>query len=216
MKTLLVIKEGVHADTEMYIKAIKRGANKRNVKVVELDILNCSGVDLTEEIHSCDGIIAAEPISNVEGYKISSFMTNHLYKDLDDFTACSPYFNCTLNGVINALEERKVNLTGLDVCVIGRNLGLSIADYMRDEDATVQICHSKTKNLKEKTIMADIVVCCASSGKKILNPNMVKPTALVIDVGMNVEGDFKNIIDFKEIGRRNINNIFKKMGCDNE
>ena len=82
---------------------------------------------------------------------------------------------------------------------------------MGKQDATVTVCHSKTRHLKLKTVMADIVICCADANKKILTPDMVTEHTLVIDVGGNVEGTFKNIVTFREIGRRNINNIFKHM-----
>ena len=108
---------------------------------------------------------------------------------------------CTPLGVIELLKEMDVDLTGKDVVVVGRSnlVGLPVARLLTKYHATVTLCHSRTKNLKEVCKRADILV--AAIGKpRFFNHEYVKEGAYVIDVGINrVDGKLCGDVDFDDV-----------------
>lgn len=100
------------------------------------------------------------------------------------------------------LEAYNVEISGLHAVIIGRSniVGKPLAQCLLNKNATVTICHSKTKNLKEITKQADILI--AAIGKaKFVTADMVKEGAVVIDVGINRMEDGKLLgdTDFENI-----------------
>jgi methylenetetrahydrofolate dehydrogenase (NADP+)/methenyltetrahydrofolate cyclohydrolase len=116
-------------------------------------------------------------------------------KDVDGFHAVNfglllqgrkSFYPCTPWGVMKMLESEKVNLKGAEAVVIGRSniVGKPMAVMLTAQGATVTICHSQTRDLAFHTKRADILV--AAIGKaKMITGDMIKPGAVVIDVGMN-------------------------------
>lgn len=93
---------------------------------------------------------------------------------------------CTPKGCIDLIKQTGIEITGKKAVVVGRSniVGKPVAMMLLRENATVTICHSKTKNLKEELLTADIVV--AAVGKSnFITGDMIKDDAVVIDVGMN-------------------------------
>ena len=116
---------------------------------------------------------------------------------LTRFRSCTPY------GVIKMLESVDYPLTGAHALVIGRSniVGKPMAIMLLEKNATVTVAHSKTKNLKELALQADVIV--AAVGKeKVVTADMVKPAA-VIDVGMNrnAEGKLCGDVDTEEVAK---------------
>ena len=114
----------------------------------------------------------------------------------DCFVSCTPY------GIIKMLEAYNVPIEGANAVIIGRSniVGKPLAQCLLNKNATVTICHSKTKNLKEITKKADILI--AAIGKpKFVTEDMVKENATVIDVGINrnEEGKLVGDTDFENI-----------------
>lgn len=97
---------------------------------------------------------------------------------------------CTPKGIIRMLKRAGVEIAGKRAVVIGRSniVGLPVAKLLLDENATVTITHSRTKNLPEVTREADILVV-AIGRPKFVTADMVKPGAVVIDVGVNRDPD---------------------------
>ncbi|MCR5786919.1 MAG: bifunctional methylenetetrahydrofolate dehydrogenase/methenyltetrahydrofolate cyclohydrolase [Acholeplasmatales bacterium] len=93
---------------------------------------------------------------------------------------------CTPKGIIKLIDEANVTLDGARAVVIGRSqiVGEPVAKLLQDRNATVTICHSHTKNLKEICKQADVLVVAIGSARKI-DASYVKPNACVIDVGVN-------------------------------
>ena len=133
-------------------------------------------------------------------------------KDVDCFhpynvgkiaTNNKPYvYPCTPKGILSLLEYYDINPEGKKVVIIGRSniVGRPIALMLLNKNATVTICHSKTKNLEEITKTADILI--AAVGKtKLVTENMVKTGAVVIDVGMNRDenGKLCGDVDFSNV-----------------
>jgi methylenetetrahydrofolate dehydrogenase (NADP+)/methenyltetrahydrofolate cyclohydrolase len=96
------------------------------------------------------------------------------------FPPCTPY------GVVKLLEHEGISLDGANVVVVGASniVGKPMALMLMQRDATVCICHAKTRDLAQFTILADILVVAAGQPKLIV-PQMVKTGAVVIDVGIN-------------------------------
>ena len=108
----------------------------------------------------------------------------------DCFVSCTPY------GIIKMLEAYNVPIEGANAVIIGRSniVGKPLAQCLLNKNATVTICHSKTKNLKEITKKADILI--AAIGKsKFVTEDMVKENATVIDVGINRNEEGKLVVD---------------------
>ena len=109
---------------------------------------------------------------------------------------------CTPNGVMRMLEEYRIDTCGKKVVVVGRSniVGKPMAMLFLNGDATVTVCHSHTKNLKDECLKADILV--AAIGKaKFITADMVKDGAVVIDVGMNRDenGKLCGDVDFDNV-----------------
>ena len=99
-------------------------------------------------------------------------------------------------------EEYKIDLTGKDVVIVGRSIigGQPLVQCCVNKNATVTVCHSKTKDLKEHTKRADVLI--AAIGKpKFITSDMVKKDAVVIDVGINRDENGKLVgdVDFENV-----------------
>ena len=136
-------------------------------------------------------IEAISPAKDVDGFHIAS--AGALMTGMDGFWPCTPY------GCMKMLQSIGYSLKGKHAVVIGRSniVGKPMAMMLLQQDATVTVCHSRTANLKALTLQADVVV--AAVGKRnVLTADMVKPGAVVLDVGMNRndEGKLCGDVDF--------------------
>lgn len=110
---------------------------------------------------------------------------------------------CTPKGIIELMKRKGIEMSGKRAVVIGRSniVGLPVAKLLTDENATVTVCHSRTKNLAEICSQADILV--PALGKpKFVKENMVKEGAVVIDVGVNRDSDTGKLcgdVDFEAV-----------------
>ncbi|MDP1684659.1 bifunctional methylenetetrahydrofolate dehydrogenase/methenyltetrahydrofolate cyclohydrolase FolD [Hydrogenophaga sp.] len=123
-------------------------------------------------------IEAISPAKDVDGFHIAS--AGALMTGMPGFWPCTPY------GCMKMLESIGYELKGKHAVVIGRSniVGKPMALMLLQQNATVTICHSGTPDLKAMTLQADLIV--AAVGKRnVLTADMVKPGAVVIDVGMN-------------------------------
>ena len=106
---------------------------------------------------------------------------------------------CTAKGIIWLLHENGIHLTGKHVVVVGRSeiVGKPVAMMALANNATVTICHSRTKNLAEMTRQADILIVAVGKAG-LITADMVKPGAVVVDVGINrnEEGKLVGDVDF--------------------
>ena len=123
-------------------------------------------------------IEAISPAKDVDGFHVAS--AGALMTGMAGFWPCTPY------GCMKMLESIHYDLKGKHAVVIGRSniVGKPMALMLLQKHATVTICHSATANLKALTLQADVIV--AAVGKRnVLTADMVKPGAVVLDVGMN-------------------------------
>ena len=133
---------------------------------------------------------------DVDGYSIES--AGRLVAGLPGFRPCTPW------GCMKLIESTGTDLRGKHAVVIGRSntVGKPMALMLLQADATVTVCHSRTPDLGAHTRTADVVV--AAVGRlKVLTAGMVKPGAIVIDVGMNrnAEGKLRGDVDFEGVAQ---------------
>lgn len=163
-----------------------------------------------EEIEAVVAELSADP--TVNGILVQLPLPDHideeavlntiaLEKDVDGFHPVNigrlamkgrdPLFiPCTPNGCIRLLEESGIKMSGAEAVVVGRSniVGLPVAMLLQKADATVTICHSRTKDLAEHTRNADIVIA-AIGRTEMITGDMLKPGCAVIDVGINQKPD---------------------------
>lgn len=157
-----------------------------------------------------NGILVQLPLpAHLDSEKILALIP--MSKDVDGFCAenmGSLCMNreclvaCTPNGVMKMLEREGINPKGKKAVVVGRSniVGKPMAMLLLNADATVTVCHSKTKYLREQCLQADILV--AAIGKaKFITADMVKEGAVVIDVGMDRDenGKLCGDVDFENV-----------------
>jgi methylenetetrahydrofolate dehydrogenase (NADP+) / methenyltetrahydrofolate cyclohydrolase len=146
---------------------------------------------LPDHIDANKVIEGISPLKDVDGFHVGS--AGALMVGQPGFWPCTPY------GCMKMLESIGYNLRGKHAVVIGRSniVGKPMALMLLQQDATVTVCHSRTANLKDITLQADVIV--AAVGKRnVLTADMVKPGAVVLDVGMNRndEGKLCGDVDF--------------------
>ena len=146
---------------------------------------------LPEHIDAQKVIEAISPAKDVDGFHIAS--AGALMTGIPGFWPCTPY------GCMKMLESIGYELKGKHAVVIGRSniVGKPMALMLLQKNATVTICHSATQHLKAITLQADVIVA-AVGNRNILTADMVKPGAVVLDVGMNrnEEGKLCGDVDF--------------------
>ena len=217
---LRVILVGNNPASQIYVKNKEKYASEVGIKSETIRLPE----DITEEKllkqikklnkdKHINGILVQLPLpSHINEFSVINAIAPE--KDVDGFTiynkgllsigkpALTP---CTPLGIIELLKQYKVNIASKNAVVIGRSniVGKPMAQLLLNEDATVTICHSKTKNLAEMTANADILI--SAVGKpKFIGKKYVKKGATVIDVAMN--RDTKNNrwvgdIDFDNVSK---------------
>lgn len=132
------------------------------------------------------------PAKDVDGFGPDAL--GKLLLDEPGFVPCTPH------GAIKMLEAYNIDVAGKHAVVVGRSIivGKPLALLLLRKNATVTICHSKTSNLKEQCLKADIL-CVAIGKARMITADMIKEGAVVIDVGINVtaEGKIVGDVDFE-------------------
>ncbi|MCR4944045.1 MAG: bifunctional methylenetetrahydrofolate dehydrogenase/methenyltetrahydrofolate cyclohydrolase [Clostridium sp.] len=158
---------------------------------------------------SVSGIILQLPLpKHINEKKVVNYIDES--KDIDCLSIKSQgklymgdegFIPCTPNSVVTLLKMLNINLSGKEAVVVGRSniVGKPAAQLLLNENCTVTICHSRTKNLQEVCKRADILV--AAIGKpKFINENFIKEGAIVIDVGTSsVDGKICGDVDFEKV-----------------
>lgn len=136
------------------------------------------------------------PAKDVDGFHVAS--AGALMTGQPGFLPCTPY------GVMRLLEHAGAKLAGAEAVVIGRSniVGKPQAMLLLQADATVTICHSRTRDIAAHTRRADVLIAAVGRARMITG-DMIKPGAIVIDVGMNRDADGKlcGDVDFESAAR---------------
>ena len=188
---------------------IKNTTIRREATITEEELLGI--IDELNADEEVDGILVQLPLpKHIDSDKVIAAIRTE--KDVDGFhpmnvanlwlkQPCT--LPCTPKGIIKLLKRANVEIAGKEVVVIGRSniVGLPVSKLLLNENATVTIAHSRTKDLKEVTRRADILVV-AIGRPKFVTADMVKPGAVVIDVGVNRDPETKKLcgdVDFAAI-----------------
>jgi methylenetetrahydrofolate dehydrogenase (NADP+)/methenyltetrahydrofolate cyclohydrolase len=185
---------GLHSVLEQYPASLSEAQLLARVEALNQDP-SIHGIlvqlPLPAHIDAHKVIEAISPAKDVDGFHVAS--AGALMVGQPGFWPCTPY------GCMKMLESIGYALRGKHAVVIGRSniVGKPMALMLLQQDATVTICHSRTPDLKAQTLQADVIV--AAVGKRnVLTADMVKPGAVVLDVGMNrnEEGKLCGDVDF--------------------
>lgn len=170
-------------------------------------------IDKLNNRDDINGILLQSPIpKNLD--IIKAFDAIDYRKDVDGFNPVNVgklsigedcFISCTPLGIVRMLEEYKIDVEGKNVVIVGRSniVGKPLIQCMLRKNGTVTVCHSRTKNLKEITSKADILI--AALGKaKFITADMVKNDAVVIDVGINRDENGKLVgdVDFENVEKK--------------
>lgn len=149
---------------------------------------------LPKHIDPHEVVESIEPNKDVDGFSIQS--AGELMNNVPGFRPCTPY------GCMKLIESTGVSLRGKHAVVVGRSatVGKPMALLLLQADATVTVCHSRTPDLAQHTRQADVVVV-AVGRPKTLTAEMVKPGAVIIDVGINRadDGSLHGDVDFDAV-----------------
>ena len=188
---------GLHSLLEKYSEDMSEKALLERIESLNQDP-SIHGIlvqlPLPQHIDAERVIEAISPNKDVDGFHIAS--AGALMTGMPGFWPCTPY------GCMKMLESIAYDLKGKHAVVIGRSniVGKPMAMMLLQKNATVTICHSATPDLKAMTLQADVIV--AAVGKRnVLTADMVKPGAVVLDVGMNRndEGKLCGDVDFEGV-----------------
>ena len=169
-------------------------------------------IDELNKDERVSGILVQLPLpSHISSYKILEAINPQ--KDVDGFhlenigrlvTGNATFKPCTPEGIIQLLDHYKVDIEGKNAVVLGRSniVGKPISLLLLERNATVTICHSRTKNLSAITKSADILI--AAIGKpNFVTEGMVKDDAVVIDVGINrVDDKLIGDVDYQSVSKK--------------
>ncbi|HZD59068.1 MAG TPA: bifunctional methylenetetrahydrofolate dehydrogenase/methenyltetrahydrofolate cyclohydrolase FolD [Anaerolineae bacterium] len=152
---------------------------------------------LPKQIDENKVIAAIHPDKDVDGFHPVN--VGRLVIGTEGFKPCTPY------GVIHLLKRSDVQLTGAEAVIVGRSniVGKPVALMLLQENATVTVCHSKTKDLAEVCRRADVLVV-ATGRPNTITADMVKDGVVVIDVGVNrlESGKLVGDVDFEGVSQR--------------
>src|SRR6218665_2288513 len=211
---LAIVLVGDDPASQVYVKHKVNDSSETGLKAtLERHPADLAEAELLARIHalnadpSVHGILVQLPLpAHIDAHKVIEAISPA--KDVDGFHVASAgalmvgqpgFWPCTPYGCMKMLESIKYDLKGKHAVVIGRSniVGKPMALMLLQQNATVTVCHSGTQDLKTMTLQADVVV--AAVGKRnVLTADMVKPGAVVIDVGMNRndEGKLCGDVDF--------------------
>lgn len=216
---LAVIMVGQDPASKVYVRNKSKACNEVGIEYEEFLLdETCSMEELLKVIENLNerkdihGILLQSPIPKpLDIY--TAFETIDFRKDVDGFNPINigrltlkrqTFISCTPHGVMKMLEEYNINLSGANVVILGRSniVGKPLAQCLLNADATVTICHSKTKNIQEVTKNADILI--SAIGKpKFVTADMIKEGAVVIDVGINrLETGLVGDVDFENVSKK--------------
>ena len=152
---------------------------------------------LPAHINELKIIDSISPEKDVDGFHVSN-IGKMVIGDETGFLSCTPY------GIMQLLEEYKIEISGKDAVIIGRSniVGKPMALMLIQKGATVQVCNSNTKDLRKKLNKADIIIVAAGV-PKLLKKEDVKEGAVVIDVGINrVDGEICGDVDYEGVAEK--------------
>lgn len=175
---------------DLVINEIKRLNNDFSVTGILVQLPLPTGFDEGKIINVID------PVKDVDGLTYQN--VGNLVLENDCLVPCTPL------GVMQLLKYYNVDLTSKNVCLVGRSnlVGKPLIQLLLKENATLSICHSKSLDIKNYTKNADVLIVAAGH-PNLITKDMVKEGVVVIDVGINKEGNvLKGDVDFEGVSKK--------------
>lgn len=217
--TLAIVKLGHDAASEIYVRNKIKAASFCNIETKLFELSEETKLEellsLIENLNndiSIHGILVQLPLpkhldeqivinsisdkKDVDGFGIIN--KGKLFSSIPSFTPATP------TGIMNLLQEYNIEVEGKNAVVVGRSniVGKPMAMLLLNKNATVTVCHSRTKNLKEVTSSADILVVAIGKAN-FITADMVKDNAVVIDVGINrIDNCLYGDVDFENVSKK--------------
>ena len=217
---LAVIMVGNDLASKVYVRNKNKACEEIGIEYEEFllgeettmeELLNV--IDNLNKNQNIDGILLQSPIPKHLDIN-KAFRTILPEKDVDGFHPINAgklsigekcFVPCTPHGVVKIIEEYNIETEGKNVVIVGRSniVGKPLIQCMLQKNATVTVCHSKTRNLEEFTKKADILIV-AIGKQKFITENMVKEGVVVIDIGINrnEEGKLVGDVDFDNVSKK--------------
>ena len=217
--TLCVIQVGDDEASNVYINQKRKMCNdigynfiheKYDDSITEDELLK--NIERFNSNDNIDAILVQMPLPSGINEKSIQNAVNK-YKDVDGLndsnivdliSGKSSLYPCTACGVISLLDKYGVILEGSNVVIVGRSslVGMPLFHMLENRNATVTLCHSKTRNLQSITKNADIIIS-ATGVKGLIKEDMVKNNAVVVDVGITREnGKLYGDVDFDSVSKK--------------
>ena len=217
---LAVIMVGDDKSSQIYVRNKSKACNEIGIEFEEFLLKentkqeeNLLVIEKLNKDTSIKGILLQSPIP--KGLDINeAFRTIAPEKDVDGFNPVNvgklclnqdTFVSCTPYGIMKMFEKYNIDLEGKSVVIIGRSniVGKPLIQCCLNKNATVTVCHSKTRDLKEYTKRADILIV-AIGKSKFVTEDMVKQDAVVIDVGINrgEDGKLTGDVDFDNVSKK--------------
>ena len=217
---LAVIMVGEDKASQVYVRNKSKACNEIGIDFEEFllpsNITMEKLLELIEELNNrkdISGILLQSPIPKPLNIR-EAFNKIDYRKDVDGFNPINVgklalgqdcFVSCTPYGIVKMIEEYNIPTEGKKAVIIGRSniVGKPLIQCLLSKNATVTICHSKTKEIEKITKDADIIVT-AMGKPKFLKADMVKEGATVIDVGINrmENGKITGDVDFEEVSKK--------------
>lgn len=217
--TLCVIQVGDDEASNVYINQKRKMCNdigynfiheKYDDSITEDELLK--NIERFNSNDNIDAILVQMPLpSGINEKNIQNAVNK--YKDVDGLndsnivdliSGKSSLYPCTACGVISLLDKYGVTLEGSNVVIVGRSslVGMPLFHMLENRNATVTLCHSKTRNLQSITKNADIIIS-ATGVKGLIKEDMVNNNAVVVDVGITREnGKLYGDVDFDNVSKK--------------
>ena len=216
--TLVVISVGDNPASSVYVKQKEKCANYIGINYKHIHYDNISDDLLIKEINKLNndakinGIIVQLPLpKGMDEVKIVNTIIPS--KDVDGLTYLNAglllnnktsLVSCTPKGIMELLKRENIKLEGSNVVVVGRSIlvGKPMMNLLINANATVTLCHSKTKDLEKITRRADILIV-AIGKDRFIKKEMVKRGSIIIDVGINrIDGKLYGDVDFDDVKKK--------------
>ena len=215
--SLAVILVGDNAASQVYVRNKHKACLEAGITSIQITLdANTSEAELIKKIEelnadsSVSGILVQLPLPrHISEEKVLNAISP--IKDVDAFHPTNvgkimngtySFLPCTPAGIMSLLDYYNIELDGKNAAVIGRSniVGKPMAMLLLERNATVTVCHSHTKNLKDITREADIIVVAVGKSE-FLKADMVKHGAVIIDVGINrlMDGRLVGDVDFSGV-----------------
>ena len=228
---LAVVLVGDNPASQTYVKSKKKACEELGIAHLDVefksDITQNQLLDCVHELNEnpmVDGILVQMPLpSHIDELAVTQTISPD--KDVDGFhpqnigkllLGQKGLVACTPKGILRILDHYNIETSGKDVCIVGRSniVGKPMAALLmqKDRNATVTVCHSKTKDLASYVKRADIVIAAVGSVNAITE-DMVKDGAVVIDVGINRVPDESKKSGFALKGDVDFDGLSKKVSA---